>query len=317
MIYLCFSREGKMSHIRCLVNKANQKVAGQGSGSRRRDEQWERPAGALLPVRVTDDQVEEEEAPLKRKRVTALDKGKKVQIQEVAPPRGVPSTDEGLFQLPKVWSHSDRFGPQASLYLGDSELKAICDLGTAGRARAITEGVVSAMRALEVAVFLNNSSMEEAVRADAIAREREVTTKRITELEAEVTAVKANASKKDKLIAFLEEKVEMGSRCRRELTDVRAKFAAKKRALEDALRDATQPGEDEIEDTAVLARPALVYRLEKLERNLVGAARHGFDNAIEQVKVVNPGVQFCVDGLDFLKYVRNGEIVDQEDDGHV
>jgi hypothetical protein len=109
----------------------------------------------------------------------------------------------------------------------------------------------------------------------------------------------------------------VGSRCRRELTEVRAKFAAEKRALEDALRDATQPGEDETEDTAVLARPALVYRLEELERNLVGAASHGFNNAIEQLKVVNPGVQLCVDGLNFLKYVRNGEIVDQDDEGHV
>jgi hypothetical protein len=142
-------------------------------------------------------------------------------------------------------------------------------------------------------------------------------TKRIAELEAEVTALKTSASENGKLIAFLEEKAEVGSRCHRELTEVRAKFAAEKRALEDALRDATQPGEDETEDTAALARPALVYRLEELERNLVGTARHGFDNVIEQLKVVNPGVQFCVDGLNFLKYVRNGEIVDQDDDGHV
>lgn len=33
--------------------------------------------------------------------------------------------------------------------------------------------------------------------------------------------------------------------------------------------------------------------------------------------MVNPGVQLCVDGTHFLKYVRNGEIVDQDDDGHV
>jgi chromosome segregation ATPase len=173
------------------------------------------------------------------------------------------------------------------------------------------------MRALKDADFLNNSSMEEAVRADALARERETTTKRIAELEAEVVAMKASASENDKLIAFLKEKVDMGSRCRRELTEVRAKYAAEKRALEDALRDATQPDEDETEDTAVLARPTLVYKLEELERNLVGAARHGFKNAVEQLKVVNPGVHLCEDGLNFLKYVRDGEIVDQDDDGHV
>jgi hypothetical protein len=132
-----------------------------------------------------------------------------------------------------------------------------------------------------------------------------------------MTALRAGASNKDKRIAFLEEKAESASRYHRELNEVRARFAAEKKAIEDALRDATHPGEDETEDTAVLGRLALVYRLEELERNLIGAARHGFNNVIEQLKVVNPGVQFCVDGLHFLKYVRNGEIVDQDDDGHV
>jgi hypothetical protein len=81
-----------------------------------------------------------------------------------------------------VWSQSGRFGPQASLYLGDSELKAIRDLGPAGRSRALTEGVIGAMRALEVVVFLNNSSMDETVRSDALARERDETAKKMAEL---------------------------------------------------------------------------------------------------------------------------------------
>jgi hypothetical protein len=94
-----------MSHIRSLVNKANQKVTGQGSGSRKRGEQRERMAEAWFPVRLTDEQAEEEEeVPLKRKRIAALDKGKQVQVQDVAPSRGVPPADEGLFQLPRVWS---------------------------------------------------------------------------------------------------------------------------------------------------------------------------------------------------------------------
>jgi hypothetical protein len=216
-----------------------------------------------------------------------------------------------------VWSQSGRFGPQASFYLGDSELKAIRDLGTAGRSRAVTEGVIGAMRALEVAMFLNNSSMEEAVRSDTLAHERDETAKKMAELEAEVAALREGSSDKDKMIAFLDEKAESASRYHRELNEVRARFAAEKKVLEDALHDATQPGEDETEDTVVLARPALGYKLEELERNLVGAARHGFDNAIEQLKVVNQGVQFRVDGHHFLKYVRSGEIVEQDDDGHV
>jgi len=88
--------------------------------------------------------------------------------------------------------------------------------------------------------------------------------------------------------------------------------------LEDALCDASLPGEDETEDTAVLARPTLLYKIEELERNLVGVARHGFDNVVDQLKVVNPGVEFRVDGIHFLKYVENGKIVSsRKDDGHV
>jgi hypothetical protein len=313
-----FSRAGKMSNIRSLVSKASQKVGGSGSSSRKRVEQRERTADAWFPVRVTEEVAEEEEeVPLKRRKVTTLDKGKQVRTQDVVPSGGVPLADEGLFQLPKVWSQSGRFGPQASLYLCDSDLKAIRDLGPTGRSRAVIEGVVGAMRALEVAVFLNNSSMEETVRADALVREREETSKRMAALETEVAALRASTVVKEKRIALLEEQAESALRYHRELNEVRARFAVEKKALEDALRDATQPGEDETEDIVMLGRPALVYRLEELERNLVGAAHHGFDNVIEQLKVVNPGVQFYVDGLHFLKYVRNGEIVDQDDDGHV
>jgi hypothetical protein len=97
-----FSRAGKMSHIRSLVNKANQKVTGQGSSSRKRSEQRDRTAEAWFPVRVTDDPAEEEEVPLKRKRIAALDKGKQVQTQVVVSSKGAPPVYKGLFQLPKV-----------------------------------------------------------------------------------------------------------------------------------------------------------------------------------------------------------------------
>jgi len=193
----------------------------------------------------------------------------------------------------------------------------IRDLGVAGRTRAVTDGVISAMEALEVAVYMNNSSTEEVVRSYALAREKEVMAKRIAELEAELTASKRAALEKDKLFVFLEEKANSTTRYYHELKEVRAKFVAEKKALEDALCDSL-PGEDESEDTAVLARPALVYMIKELERNLVGAVRYGFDNAVDQLKVVNPCVEFRVDGIHFLKYVENEKIVSsQTNGGHV
>lgn len=70
---------------------------------------------------------EEEEVPLKRKRVASLDKDNQVQTQALVSCKD--AAGEGLFQLPKVWSESGRFGSQASLYLSDLELRAIRDLG--------------------------------------------------------------------------------------------------------------------------------------------------------------------------------------------
>jgi len=71
-----------------------------------------------------------------------------------------------------VWSESGSFGSPTSLFLRDPKLKVIHDLGVAGRTRAVTEGVISAMKALKIAVYMNNSSTKEAVRSDALTREK-------------------------------------------------------------------------------------------------------------------------------------------------
>jgi len=178
MTCLCFFCAEKMSHIRSLVNKANQKVNGQSSGSRKQDEQRERTTKAWFSVRVHHDPKEEQDVPLKRKKICSADKSK--QVQTPALPLGTFIVGDGLFQLPKVWSESGSFDSQASLILSDPELKVIRDLGVAGRTRAVTKGVISAMKAFEVAVYMNNSSTEEAVSSDALAQDKEVMTKRIT-----------------------------------------------------------------------------------------------------------------------------------------
>jgi len=144
------------------------------------------------------------------------------------------------------------------MYLSDSELKVIRDLGVAGRTRTVTQGVIDATKALEIAVYMNNFSTEEAVRSDALTQQKEEMAKRMAELEAELAAAKKVASEKDKLFASLEEKEDLAARYYHELKEVRAKFVVEKKVLEDALRDASLPGEDETEDTVLLAHPALV-----------------------------------------------------------
>jgi len=96
-----------------------------------------------------------------------------------------------LFELPNVWSKPDRFGPQSSMLLSDPELKVIHDLGVAGRSQVMTEGTIGAMKALEIAMVLNNSSTEGMVRTDAVAKERDKVLAKKEKLDKELADVKS------------------------------------------------------------------------------------------------------------------------------
>jgi len=55
---------------------------------------------------------------------------------------------------------------------------------------------------------MNNSSTKEVVRSDDLAQEKEVMSKRIADLEAELVASRKVSSEKDKMLAFLEKKAD-------------------------------------------------------------------------------------------------------------
>jgi len=91
--------------------------------------------------------------------------------------------------------------------------------------------------------------------------------------------------------------------------EAQQKWNGEKKELEKALSDVTSPGEGEFEDTTCLDHNGLVCRSDKLERSSVGVASHSFNNAMELVKVVNPKIEFLVEGIHYLKYVENEVLV--------
>jgi hypothetical protein len=92
-------------------------------------------------------------------------------------------------------------------------------------------------------------------------------------------------------------------------------------SLEEALKKADLPGEDEAEDLAVLRRADLVDRIGELEGSLVDAVRLGFDRAVAQLKVVNPDIKLNVEGIHPLSEVKDRVITTppdlEENDGRV
>jgi hypothetical protein len=99
------------------------------------------------------------------------------------------------------------------------------------------------------------------------------------------------------------------------------KLVEEKVSLEEALKKADLPGEDEAEDLAVLRRAGLVDKIGELEGSLVDAVKLGFDWAVGQLKMVNPGIELNVKGIHPLSEVEDGVITPppdpEEDNGHV
>lgn len=109
-----------------------------------------------------------------------------------------------MFELPNVWSKSDKFGPKSSLLLSDPELKVIQDLGVDRRSQAMFVGIIGAMKAREIVVFSNNSSTEGMVRSDVVARERDDALAEVKKLEAELASCKSKFEEKDRRFITLE-----------------------------------------------------------------------------------------------------------------
>jgi hypothetical protein len=107
----------------------------------------------------------------------------------------------------------------------------------------------------------------------------------------------------------------------KQATDSSQKLAEEKASLEEALKKADLPGEDEAEDLAVLQRTGLVDRIGELEGSLVDSVKLGFERAVAQLKVVNPGIELNVEGIHPLSEVNDGMITPppapEEEDVHV
>jgi len=313
-----------MKNLQALVNEANKKVAAKkrrkvvpsvdqlmaGSG----------PGSTSSPVVDLEEggrSNERAQEPVKKRRVETPSK------DPVTPIKATPLRSESgdFLQLPKVWSKLDHCGPNATLFLDDPELWVIHDLGPAGQSKAITEGVIATMKALEVATTLNNASLENEIWVNGLRQERDALTAKVAALEEDARSKRSVAKVRDCQFAAMEEQLAEARAALGQATDSSRKLAEEKASLEEGLKKADLPGEEEAEDTAGLRRADLVDKIGELEGSLVEAVQLGFDRAVAQLKVVNQGIELCVEGIHHLYDVEDSVIKPppnfEEDVGHV
>ena len=80
-------------------------------------------------------------------------------------------------------------------------------------------------------------------------------------------------------------------------------LAEEKLQLEAITSDATSPGPNQPKDLHDLSRYGFADRIAELEKGLVGSAHQSFENAIDHLKIANPGVELRTEGVHFLNFV--------------
>ncbi|MCI54855.1 hypothetical protein A2U01_0076105, partial [Trifolium medium] len=68
--------------------------------------------------------------------------------------------------------------------------------------------------------------------------------------------------------------------------------------------------EDEPEAAhGLTTRAELVEKIRLLGQDVLDGVKFGFDNAVNQLKVLNPTVELNTDGISMLKRVENGHLI--------
>ena len=148
--------------------------------------------------------------------------------------------------------------------------------------------------------MVNNASAEGQFMADVLEKERDALLAKITEMEKAALAAKRES---DRRIEELEKQVVDAQK------SLELESEAKENQSLEEFHDANRPKKEESEDTVVLNRAGLLEKIGVLEASLMDGVRHGFGNAIAQLKVVNPDVELCVNGTGFLKWVEGRMIM--------
>jgi hypothetical protein len=97
------------------------------------------------------------------------------------------------------------------------------------------------------------------------------------------------------------------------LKDEVAKLEEEKKKLAEeiqTLKLAMAPADDETENTRELSsRADFVARIRRLGDSVLAGVKHGWQNALAQVKVANPDVELSFEGMGVFREVVDGQIV--------
>ncbi|MCI08720.1 hypothetical protein A2U01_0029799, partial [Trifolium medium] len=186
--------------------------------------------------------------------------------------------------------------------VADVEKVVILDMRPAARQEELARDAASMIRLLDTALVLNDEKRSST-------RELEKLKVRNEKLEAEVLKLEGEAidlrGKQENYIAQLQEIREMKAvleKAEKDLGDLKTSHDEENKKSEEELgnlKSAMAPADGEPESVRGLTTRA----------QLVERIQHSWENALAQIKIVNPGLEFSTEGMGMLRKVVDGQII--------
>jgi hypothetical protein len=204
------------------------------------------------------------------------------------------------FLLPKVVTDQD-FLEKNPLQVAVVEKAALLEMNEEAAHDQIVDDSTALLRMVERVMVLHEDRSDRRKELERMKGEFSKLEAENMKLENEVVDLRG---KKENFVAAAREN--------RELKEEVAKFEEVKKKLEEeiqSLKLAMAPAEDETENTRELSsRADLVARVRKLGESVLSGVKHGWQNALAQVKVANPGVELSFKGMGVFREVVDGQI---------
>jgi hypothetical protein len=118
----------------------------------------------------------------------------------------IETSDGAMLNLPAIWTGPNKFGPDTTLALTAEESQVVDDLGVVGRSRAMIEGIIGLVKAIGVAISLNNQESEYRAHANGLRADKEMLEAKVVKLENEYVDYKGNHNIQAGLVTELGEK---------------------------------------------------------------------------------------------------------------
>ncbi|CAJ2639039.1 unnamed protein product [Trifolium pratense] len=229
----------------------------------------------------------------------------------------VPADD---FVLPPLYAHEKLLTGETKVKIDPADEAILSDMGPEGLRTEIAAQSMALLKLVEVATFLNGRECKYLEERDEARKELPLLQRRLAESEAscmvfreERKTLSANLKEAEDRLKTVSEERDSAVQKVDEQKGLIGELEGKLERLQ--VTGVVEDREKELDpqgEYASSSRADLIAKIQELESNMVAAAAFSFNNAVAQLRILNPSL--IEEGLDEEKEVRDGAIVTPDDD---